>query len=199
MAAKILSLYLRAGTGAARLAFKLTERAVTLAGSVIGLTDRDGAAGAKAEPWMESSEAAAEAQPAAAVAQPAVAEAEARLAETEDLALTVDEPVVDYEAEPATPLDRAEEVAKTVDDEPELVEELAEPGAEDGAGAAVAVDEPWERYAEMNADAVIARLRQASAAELALVELYERSHKRRQTVLTAAERRHKEISGPAGS
>jgi len=82
MAVKILSLYLRAGTGAARLAFKLTERAVTLAGSVIGLTDRDSAAAPNAEPWMESSEA----QPAAAVAERAAAEAEPGLAETEDLA-----------------------------------------------------------------------------------------------------------------
>ena len=203
MAAKILSLYLRAGTGAARLAFRLTERAVMLAGSAIGLSGRDGAAAPQAEPRTEPAEAARQAQSAPADAQPAAAEPAAPQAEISDLAAppppTVDESVVDYEAEPATPLDPAEEVAKTVDDEPELVDELAEPGAEDGAGAAVEVDEPWEGYGDMNADAVIARLREASAAELALVELYERSHRRRQTVLTAAERRHKEISGPAAS
>ena len=44
MATKLLSLYLRAGTGAARLAFRLTERMVMLAGSAIGLTDRNGSA-----------------------------------------------------------------------------------------------------------------------------------------------------------
>jgi len=145
MPTKLLSLYLRVGTGVVRLAFKLTERAAVLAGSAIGLTGRDGSAA---------------------------------------------------RAEPATPLVPGEEVAKTLDDEPELIEELAEPGAEDGAGAEVEVDEPWEGYAEMNAEAVLARIRQAGAAELALVELYERANKRRKTVLAAAERRHKEISGP---
>lgn len=202
MAAKILSLYLRAGTEVARLALTLTERAVMLAGSAIGLTGRDGAPAPRAEPRTDPSEAAPGAQAAAAPAQPAAAEPAAPQAKTPDLAApsspTVEE-VVDYEAEPATPLDPAEEVVKTVDDEPELVEALAEPGAEDGAGAAVEVDEPWKDYGDMKADAVIARLREASAAELALVELYERSHRRRQTVLTAAERRHKEISGPAAS
>jgi hypothetical protein len=176
MTAKILSLYLRAGTGAARLAFRLTERAVMLAGSAIGLSGRDEASAPRAEPRTDPSAAAPDARAAAAVGE-----------------------VVDYEAEPPTPLDPAEEVAKTVDDKPVLVDELAEPGAEDGAGAAVEVDEPWKDYGDMNADAVIARLREASAAELAVVELYERSHRRRQTVLTAAERRHKEISGPAPS
>jgi light-harvesting protein B-800-850 alpha chain len=209
MATKILSLYLRAGTGIARLAFTLTERAVMLAGSAIGLSGRDGAPAPRAEPRTDQSEAAPEAQAAAAEAQPAApgaqgaaADPAAPQAETPDLAAppspTVDE-VVEYDAEPATPLDPAEEVVKTVDDEPELVDALAEPGAEDGAGAAVEVDEPWKDYGGMNADAVIARLREASAAELALVELYERSHRRRQTVLSAAERRHKELSGPAAS
>jgi hypothetical protein len=106
----------------------------------------------------------------------------------------VDPAGIDYEAEPPTPLDPADERAKTIDDEPELVGEWVEPGAEDGAGAAVEVDEPWPGYADMNANAVIARLRKASAAELALVELYERAHKHRKTVLAAAERRHREIS-----
>ncbi len=44
-----------------------------------------------------------------------------------------------------------------VSEEPELVRESAEPGAEDGAGAAVTVIEPWSGYAQMNAREVIAR------------------------------------------
>ena len=191
MPTKLLSLYLRVGTGAVRLAFKLTERAAVLAGSAIGLTGRDGSA-ARAEPGAEARAAESEA------AEPEAAEpgAVAARASAAPRAPVVNQVAVDYEAEPATPLVPGEEVAKTLDDEPELIEELAEPGAEDGAGAEVEVDEPWEGYAEMNAEAVLARIREAGVAELALVELYERANKRRKTVLAAAERRHKEISGP---
>jgi hypothetical protein len=191
MPTKLLSLYLRVGTGAVRLAFKLTERAAVLAGSAIGLTGRDGSA-ARAEPGAEARAAESEA------AEPEAAEpgAVAARASAAPRAPVVNQVAVDYEAEPATPLVPGEEVAKTLDDEPELIEELAEPGAEDGAGAEVEVDEPWEGYAEMNAEAVLARIREAGVAELALVELYERANKRRKTVLAASERRHKEISGP---
>jgi hypothetical protein len=72
--------------------------------------------------------------------------------------------------------------------EPEFVEAFAEPGAEEGAGAAVHIDEPWHGYAQMPANAVIARLSEASPEELAVVELYEGTHRRRKTVLTAAQR-----------
>jgi hypothetical protein len=75
-----------------------------------------------------------------------------------------------------------------VSEEPELVAETAEPGAEEGAGASVTVREPWEGYASMNARTVISRLAQATAAELAAVELYEGAHRARSTVLEAAER-----------
>ncbi len=184
MAAKLLSLYVRAGTGVVRLAFRLTERAALLAGSTIGLTGRDDSA-ARAEPGPEPQ-----------VAEP---EAVAAQASAAPRAPMVTQAAVDYEAEPPTPLVPGEEGIKTIDDEPELVEELAEPGAEDGAGAEVEVDEPWEAYAEMNANAVITRIREAGPAELALVELYERANKGRKTVLAAAKRREKELSGPPKS
>jgi hypothetical protein len=172
MPTKLLSLYLRVGAGAARLALRLTERVVVAAGSAVGIIGSDGAAPSP-QPGMEST-----------VVEPA---------ERAPRAPVIDREVIDYEAEPATPLDPAQELAKTIDDEPELVEESAEPGAEDGAGAAVEVDEPWPGYADMNANAVIVRLREAGAAELALVELYEPAHKRRKTVLAAAERRLRAI------
>ena len=73
--------------------------------------------------------------------------------------------------------------------------EEAEPGAEDGAGAAVRVQPPWEGYERMAAREVIARLGDATPAELAAVELYERTHRSRQTVLEAAERRLKAANG----
>jgi hypothetical protein len=76
-----------------------------------------------------------------------------------------------------------------VSEEPELVEELAEPGAEDGAGAEVHVREPWKGYARAGADEVIARIAESTPAELAAIQLYERTNRGRQTVLAAAERK----------
>ncbi len=75
-----------------------------------------------------------------------------------------------------------------VSEEPELVEEFSEPGAEEGAGAEVHVDEPWEGYQRLNAREVIARLESASAAELAAIQLYESGHRGRHTILAAVER-----------
>jgi hypothetical protein len=87
-----------------------------------------------------------------------------------------------------------------VSEEPELVEAFADPGAEDGAGAAVHVEEPWEGYAHMTANEVIARLADASQEELATVTLYERVHRGRRTVLAAARRQLQRASGkpPSG-
>jgi hypothetical protein len=99
--------------------------------------------------------------------------------------------------EPAAPTGEApptEEPAH-VSEEPELVREEAEPGAEEGAGAGVTVLEPWEGYARMSARDVIVRARQANAAELAAVRLYESSHRRRQTVLAAIDRQLKVVNG----
>lgn len=79
--------------------------------------------------------------------------------------------------------------------EPELVQEVAEPGAEDGAGAAVTVKEPWPGYARMTAKQVIERLADSTPAELAAVQLYESINRDRQTVRAAAERNLKSKTG----
>ena len=79
--------------------------------------------------------------------------------------------------------------AKEVDEEPVLTAEFAEEGAEDGAGAEVHVDEPWEGYSQMRVGEVKERLSQASTAELAAVQLYEASHRGRKSVLAAVEAR----------
>jgi hypothetical protein len=105
-------------------------------------------------------------------------------------------PVTPPDEQPPTPLSREQEVVKTLEDEDELVAEFAEPGAEDGAGAQLDVEAPWEGYAQMNANAVIGRIEQANAAELAVLELYEQLHKKRQTVLSAANRRLRALSPP---
>jgi hypothetical protein len=75
-----------------------------------------------------------------------------------------------------------------VDEEVVLVAELAEEGAEDGAGAELHVDEPWDGYDEMTAPEIRARLAAADPVVAAAVNLYETTHKSRRTVLEAAER-----------
>jgi hypothetical protein len=100
------------------------------------------------------------------------------------------EPVVDYAApEPAEP--------EHVSEEPVVVAEVADQGAEDGAGADVRIAEPWEGYRSMKADEVIARLDGASREELAVVQLYEGVGRRRKSVLAEVERRLKAASSPA--
>jgi hypothetical protein len=90
------------------------------------------------------------------------------------------------EAQDTSPV--AELAPSHVSEQPRFVEAFAEPGAEDGAGAFVHIDEPWKGYAQMAANDVIAHLAAATREELAVVELYERSHRGRRTVLAAAKR-----------
>ena len=73
-----------------------------------------------------------------------------------------------------------------VSEEPVLVAEVAEAGAEDGAGAELRIDEPWDGYSTMSASQIRSRLRRADAATVAAVSLYEAAHKGRSTVLRAA-------------
>jgi hypothetical protein len=79
--------------------------------------------------------------------------------------------------------------AKRIDDEPVPVAEVAEPGAEDGAGAEVRVDPPWDGYDSMTAADVRDRLVAADAEIAAAVTLYESAGKGRVSVIRAAERR----------
>ncbi len=83
-----------------------------------------------------------------------------------------------------------------VSEEPELVEEVAEPGAEEGAGAELRIAEPWEGYRAMKAADIIERLAGASREELAAVELYELSGRNRKSVVAAAQQALKQASPP---
>jgi outer membrane biosynthesis protein TonB len=83
-----------------------------------------------------------------------------------------------------------------VSTEPELVEESAEPGAEDGAGAQVRIGEPWPGYRGLKARDVVARLPFATREELAAVELFERAGANRKSVVVAAQRALKKASPP---
>jgi len=94
------------------------------------------------------------------------------------------------ETAPAEPIASppASEEPTHVDEEPELVAEAAERGAEDGAGAEVDVNEPWPGYDEMTAPDIEERLQAEGPEAAAAVSLYEASRKRRASILEAASR-----------
>jgi hypothetical protein len=106
-------------------------------------------------------------------------------AEAVDVAEAAPADVAEADAPPPVP---GEFVPDHVDEEPVLVAEAAEEGAEEGAGAELHVDPPWDGYDQMTAADIRDRLAAASATEAAAVELYETSGKRRRSVLDAAER-----------
>lgn len=83
-----------------------------------------------------------------------------------------------------------------VSESPELVAEVAERGAENGAGAQIHIAEPWEGYRAMKAADIIERLSTASREELAAVELYEISARGRKSVVAAARRTLEQASRP---
>lgn len=110
-------------------------------------------------------------------------------------------PVVEAEERPYHPAFESEvqpeperEPPAHVDDEPELVAEFAEPGAGEGAGAELHIAEPWEGYRSLTAAQITARVSGASAAELAVVQLYETSHRGRRSILQAVERRSRQLA-----
>ena len=98
------------------------------------------------------------------------------------------------EPQPGTPvegqprLETPAQAPRHVSEEPELVEEFAEPGAENGAGPELHILEPWNGYRGMSAREITKKLAGMSAAELAVVELYETSNRKRQTILDAVAR-----------
>lgn len=81
-----------------------------------------------------------------------------------------------------------------IDTHAELVAEFSEPGAEEGAGAEVHVDEPWDGYRRMQAADIRDRIVLAGPAELAVIQLYETAHRRRRTVLDAVEQRSRQLA-----
>ena len=94
-------------------------------------------------------------------------------------------PAAVADAPPAVP---DELIPDHVDEEVVLVAEIAEDGAEDGAGPELHVEAPWEGYDKMTAADIRDRLAAASPTEAAAVELYETTHKNRSSVLDAAGR-----------
>jgi hypothetical protein len=205
MVGKLITLPLRVWVQSARLLTRAgvgaAERAVSLAGQALGgngSSPDDGSAPA-APGWREESIE----QPVSPVdVEHPREEPERRSAPAQPRGTARTRPVSGVRrprVQPAPPPPAPEPVPDPepvhVSEEPELVREEAEPGAEEGAGAAVRVIEPWNGYARMNAREVIARAQQASAAELAAVRLYESRNRSRQTVLAAVDRQLKLSAG----
>jgi hypothetical protein len=118
-------------------------------------------------------------------AKAAASPAPAPIADKPTEAATVTAP----QAEPAAEAPASIATEPThVTEEPELVAEAAETGAEDGAGAEVAVDEPWPGYDDMNAPDIEDRLVTEGPETAAAVSLYEASRKGRASILEAASR-----------
>jgi hypothetical protein len=166
-----MTLPLRVGVRATQLWLRAAEETVAV---VAGVSRRVigqavSSDGAPSEPIARAPEPASETMP---PPSPAVA--------YEQPAVEWDEPAVEWDEPAAEPVH--------VSEQPELVEEVAEPGAEDGAGAEVHVEQPWDGYDRMKAADVIDRLAGASTAELAAVQLYETGTKGRRTVLETVER-----------
>jgi hypothetical protein len=183
----IMTLPLRAGVGWTRFVLRAGVDLAGCAGKAGGKVVA-AATGAVSRSGDEPAAYAYDAPPAPAFVEPAeptrVIEVPAERA-----------PVIEEPAAPVTP--PVEEPAEPahVSEEPELVSELAEPGAEDGAGASITIAEPWPGYDQMQAKQVISRLAAATPAELAAIQLYESSNRDRQTVRAAAQRSLKTKTG----
>jgi hypothetical protein len=93
-------------------------------------------------------------------------------------------------AEPpaADPVRLTPPAPERADTEEELVAEVADPGAEDGAGAELHVEEPWPGYRRLSATEVVDRLAAQDDAALSVLVLYESANRARKSVLRAAER-----------
>jgi len=169
-------LWLRAASGAAGLAFDVATQ----------LLDRDRQVARPTTPATPAAVPRNGAAPQPAPTRTAESAAPSQAAEPDQNAPTRLEP---------KPAGRPAEEPTHVSEEPELVEEIAEPGAEEGAGAEVHIQEPWSGYTQSSAEDVIARLATASPAEVATVQLFESHHRARQTILAAVERELRRANG----
>ena len=102
------------------------------------------------------------------------------------LPITLPLRIVRATAEASFGVARAVLVAVRADDErPVGDDDIFAAPAPPEPGAEIHVDEPWAGYDAMELDEVLARLEDASEAEVAIVRLYERRHENRQAVLLA--------------
>lgn len=188
---------LRAAALAVRSGLQVSERAIAAASFVV-TTATSGAS--RDQP--EASSGASRDQPEATSGAASRDQPEAYAPATQQPAPVPAQRAVDTTPQPpiprepvAPPVSPPQTEPAHISEEPTLVEEFAEPGAEHGAGAQVTIAEPWDGYARMNAKDVIARVSDANAVELAAVQLYEAAHRSRETVMTAVARELRTKSG----
>ena len=177
--------YVRVVRVALRGSVEVTSRILSLATQAIRSVTPDGSAGVPGRTVPDGVAIVEAADAVAPVEDPTAAPPRPVEAQADEGMMFVPPPE-------ATPL-QAEPLH--VSEEPALVDEFAEPGAEHGAGAEVTITEPWEGYAAMTARDVIGRLGDATPAELAAVQLYEAAHRRRATVIAEVERELRTKSG----
>lgn len=188
MVGELVKLPVRVGTRVTRLWFRAIEETVSLGvgatGRVVELLASRSSNGAGVEAPPREPRRPAQPPP---PAEPAAREAPApsRPARTTP-AQSLPKPAAPTPPPVASTPAAAEPVH--VSEEPVLIDEFAEPGAEQGAGAEVHVDPPWDGYERMTAKQVITRLGTADSAELAAVQLHEGTNRRRQTIMNAVER-----------
>ena len=72
--------------------------------------------------------------------------------------------------------------------EEELVEQVAERGAETTPGPEIQIAPPWEGYDRMKVGEIRDRMQAVDTAAAGMVEIYERANKNRRSVIEAAER-----------
>ena len=199
MVGDFIMLPVRLGVRATQLWLRAAEETISVATSVTGrvvgfaASRSSGGNGASATSPAPESGPLREEEPAASAPRRPDAQREDRAdTEREDRAAARAASAAPAAEPPAPP---AEPGPAHVSEEPALVEEFAEPGAEDGAGAEIHIEEPWDGYAAMNAKQIVSRLAGATPAGLAAVQLYESSHRGRQTILNAVERELRSANG----
>jgi hypothetical protein len=186
----IITLPLRASFGGVRVLLRTAGCAAKLGGKATVAATRTAARVSDTVAWGRP---APTFEPPAESAAPVVSDL--RPAPEHSVNGDLSEPRVPDVAPPPEPPPPTPKAPVHVSEEPELVQEVAEPGAEDGAGASVTVAEPWPGYSRMTAKQVIERLTDATPAELAAVQLYESINRDRQTVRAAAARNLKSKTG----
>jgi hypothetical protein len=185
-----LRVYVRAVRLALRPVTAAGERALELALDAIEQRDVEPAPGRpepEAEPAPDRRVTLVPESDEAAPSEPEIAE-EPEVLEPEPEPEPVPEAVVEPEAIEPEPIEPEPEPIH-VSEEPTLVAESADPDASEPAAAEVNVAEPWEGYRRMKAAEVLERISAAGPEELTVVDLYERSHRRRKSVLQEVERR----------
>jgi hypothetical protein len=184
----------RFATRGIEMTVQTAHQAIGIAGQVVGeVADRLGLRHGHGEPDVFSGEVMPEPDPRADPAPTRAPEAPTPPAPAPPTASAPSTPPAPSTASAPAP---APAEPSHVSREPELVEEVAEPGAEDGAGAQIHVREPWPGYRSLKARDLIARLPSATREELATVELYELAHANRKSVVVAAQRALKKASPP---